>query len=506
MSAPVDTEQSTAEPVEATDDTDAGGGSPEARCPNCSPAVEPGDGDDLTAAVARTEGGSVSTEAREKAKQRGHTMKDGSFPVEDGSDLDNAIQSVGRAKDPQAARRHIIAQAKRLGLEDRIPESWNADGTTTGGEESMAASATALPPAGWFRDPALDKPTPLTVGEDGRITGHLALWDSAHIAFPNQNINPPRSRSDYAYFHTGSRAVDDGGQQTVIPTGHITLDTGHADIGADHRAASAHYDDTGTLVADVCAGEDAHGIWVAGALAPGVDDLRLHKLRSCGLSGDWRRIGSGLELVAALSVPTPGFPIPRSRVASGEPLALVAAGALPPPGVVVDVDAIAAAVVTRLEQRDEARALTAALLAQRDELLDDLDDSPERMEALLDDLDDDLTTEEIAFVDGLGEPSAEDLAEASGLLTAAGKRGKNWVEQTGTGHLPRYIKRISKHLRRKGMTESHAIAVAVNAVKKLCATGDVNFPGLQQANAKSRAQACAAVAEWNAKRAQASAN
>ena len=43
---------------------------------------------------------------------------------------------------------------------------------------------------------------------------------------------------------------------------------------------------------------------------------------------------------------------------------------------------------------------------------------------------------------------------------------KNWVEQTGG--LPRFIKRISKHLRKKGMTESHAIATAVNVVKKMC--------------------------------------
>lgn len=78
---------------------------------------------------------------------------------------------------------------------------------------------------------------------------------------------------------------------------------------------------------------------------------------------------------------------------------------------------------------------------------------------------------------------------------------KNWVEQTGG--LPRFIKRISKHLRKKGMTESHAIATAVNVVKKMCASGDTNFPGKQNVNAKSRAQACAAVAQWEAKKAAA---
>lgn len=83
---------------------------------------------------------------------------------------------------------------------------------------------------------------------------------------------------------------------------------------------------------------------------------------------------------------------------------------------------------------------------------------------------------------------------------------KNWVEQTGTGHLPNYIRRIANHLMKKpGYTESRAIAVAVNAAKRMCASGDVNWPGKQSVNPVSRAEACKAVAEWEAKRAQAKA-
>jgi hypothetical protein len=64
-----------------------------------------------------------------------------------------------------------------------------------------------------------------------------------------------------------------------------------------------------------------------------VDELRLRRFMSCGLSGDWRADpqSGGLDLCAVLSCPVPGFPIPRSRVASGAPMALVAAGALAPP-------------------------------------------------------------------------------------------------------------------------------------------------------------------------------
>jgi len=80
----------------------------------------------------------------------------------------------------------------------------------------------------------------------------------------------------------------------------------------------------------------------------------------------------------------------------------------------------------------------------------------------------------------------------------------NWVEKVGG--LPKYIKRIAKHLQEKGMTQSHAIATAVNVVKKACATGDLNFPGVQHENAGSQAEACAAVAEWEEKKARSHAN
>lgn len=72
----------------------------------------------------------------------------------------------------------------------------------------------------------------------------------------------------------------------------------------------------------------------------------------------------------------------------------------------------------------------------------------------------------------------------------------NWIERQGG--LPRYIERIAIHLHEKGMPISHAIATAVNAAKKMCATGDLNWPGLQSVNPGSRAEACAAVARWEA--------
>lgn len=79
---------------------------------------------------------------------------------------------------------------------------------------------------------------------------------------------------------------------------------------------------------------------------------------------------------------------------------------------------------------------------------------------------------------------------------------KNWVEQRGG--LPMYIRRIANHLHQeKGMTISHAIPVAINAARKMCASGDTNFPGKQQVNPGSQAEACAAIAQWEKMKGQA---
>jgi hypothetical protein len=79
----------------------------------------------------------------------------------------------------------------------------------------------------------------------------------------------------------------------------------------------------------VTVGEDDFGIWFAGALRTGVKPEQVRELRAGSLSGDWRYLGGNLELVAALAVNVPGFPVPRVQAglaASGVQTALVAAG------------------------------------------------------------------------------------------------------------------------------------------------------------------------------------
>lgn len=86
-----------------------------------------------------------------------------------------------------------------------------------------------------------------------------------------------------------------------------------------------------------------------------------------------------------------------------------------------------------------------------------------------------------------------------GLSKVPGKQ--NWIE-----HLPAplraawkksWIYRAAKHLHwTKGMPVGRGIAVAINAARKGAATGDLNFPGLQSVNVKSRAEMATSLATW----------
>jgi hypothetical protein len=190
---------------------------------------------------------------------------------------------------------------------------WTTVGDDCGCDEPVIAAAVAVeveaPPSGWFVDPQLDGPTAVTVDNDGRLFGHAALWNVCHIGLPGQCRTAPHSATGYEHFHLGE-VVCAGGERLAV--GQVTLDASHADRQLGAADTVAHYDHTGTAVADVRVGEDEHGIWVAGAVRPAASEEKLRTLRGAKLSGDWRRIGGGLELVALLCVNVPGFPVPRA--------------------------------------------------------------------------------------------------------------------------------------------------------------------------------------------------
>jgi hypothetical protein len=148
-------------------------------------------------------------------------------------------------------------------------------GVTASGEPdgpfiTLVADATERPNGDWFTDPLLTGPSPIVVTEDGRIFGHLATWGTCHIGISDVCITPPSSPTDYSFFRTGTVLTTTGD----VPVGQITMGTGHANLQLNASRTVAHYDNTGTVVADVAAGEDEYGIWISGAVRASATPIR----------------------------------------------------------------------------------------------------------------------------------------------------------------------------------------------------------------------------------------
>jgi hypothetical protein len=209
----------------------------------------------------------------------------------------------------------------RVYLDDEtvVPEASEGD---LDAEELVTASAYTitipdLPPVDWFDEP---KEVPeigaITVTDEGRFFGYLAPKQVAHRGYRDKRVTVPTGNVDYGIWMNRATMVDDGrGGYTKIATGPITMDCGHAPVGPKGSARREHYDNACSVVATARVGENARGVWISGALIPGVDASQVARMMACQLSGDWgphREKPGKRELAAALLVPVPGFPT-RSR-------------------------------------------------------------------------------------------------------------------------------------------------------------------------------------------------
>jgi hypothetical protein len=270
------------------------------------------------------------------------------------------------SKPPKGAPPPLAESTVAAGVMIENDEEMDADQEAREKMRALIAGASpAAPPREWFDDPKLAGPTPLHIGDDGRVYGHVAVWDTCHVGIGASCVKPPKSQTSYAYFHTGEAVTADGSR---IPVGRLTYGAGgHAGPNLGYRAAAEHYDNSNNTGALVRAGEDAHGIWVAGALVPEADDAAVRAMRATPLSGDWRRIGGNLEMVAALHVNTAGFPIPRMMTASADEsdlYSLVAAGAL---ARVADDGGTSDAATSGIDPDALGRAIARGMLAEQAE-------------------------------------------------------------------------------------------------------------------------------------------
>ena len=204
------------------------------------------------------------------------------------------------AADLQGVYNHLAAHYRDADMEPPDPNFALA--------ASGAIKVPTEPPARWFDDPRLSAPTPLTVSDAGHVYGHVALWGACHIGYDGACVMPPHSPSNYARYRTGEVRCADGSR---VATGRITVGGLHAARNLRAAEAVAHYEDCALAVADVAAGEDAHGIWVSGALRPGVNPEQLRVVMGTPPSVDCRGFGNQLDLVNVHLVNVPGYVTPR---------------------------------------------------------------------------------------------------------------------------------------------------------------------------------------------------
>lgn len=192
------------------------------------------------------------------------------------------------------------------------------------------------PPKNWFEKPEEGIPTDrrITISDDGRVYGYVALWNSCHTGGRGCTRPPKGSPSNYEYAHHGETLTEEG---ELIRTAVIAGGAGHAPIDEETAMVPAYYDNSGTQLMRVRYGEDENGLYFAGALWPNVTELQTAHIRASSLSGDWRfhamwRRGSGgFDFAGACLVNIPGFTMKAKGGAenyAGSPYRLAASGYL----------------------------------------------------------------------------------------------------------------------------------------------------------------------------------
>lgn len=190
-------------------------------------------------------------------------------------------------------------------------------------ESLTAAAATIvipdLPPAWWFDEPEVPEIGGITITDSGRIFGYLATTGVQHRSYAGsgKRVTVPMGKVDYSRFMNRATIVDDNGETRRIATGPVTMSCGHAPttgpLARSSAASMEVYDNSCSIFATICVGENRGGVWVAGAVLPDVTPSQFARALACQLSGDWRphadRQGGWREMIAALMVPCPAFPV-----------------------------------------------------------------------------------------------------------------------------------------------------------------------------------------------------
>ena len=255
-------------------------------------------------------------------------FSDGTEVTKENFDPDVPVYETYRKATVTAATIVAIPAFGQTGLS--LNAEREARGGATTDEAALVAAAHAQPvyePALFAEaDKNLLRTMRLTLDPDsGRVFGFIATWKDQHRSVGLGNIKPPRSSTAYEHFHTSPGVHLSNGQ--VLPVGRLTVGIGHAPTrGVSAAMAQSHYDNVEACWALGRISEHRLGIFFSGVVAPWASPEKVQMGLASPVSGDWRPIGPGrsLELVAVLSVNTPGFLCKVETDETGAPSAMVA--------------------------------------------------------------------------------------------------------------------------------------------------------------------------------------
>jgi hypothetical protein len=158
-----------------------------------------------------------SEESRMDMSKRGMALPDGSYPIKDIADLQNAIQAYGRAKDKEAAKAHIMKRARALGAENMIPETWmekSADEELTFSDEVAEAAELELKAA--YDEDALAEMSEKGVAMED---GSFPIKDKTDLMKAIQSYSRAKDK-EKAKAHIIKRALDLDAQD-MIPSNWV---------------------------------------------------------------------------------------------------------------------------------------------------------------------------------------------------------------------------------------------------------------------------------------------
>jgi hypothetical protein len=225
-----------------------------------------------------------------------------------------------------------VPEAETEIVDDDEPEGDEGEASSRGPNIIVASSAPARPTLAQLRRTSGGETIPFTVGEPDSagiipVWGHMARFQTddtdsgaCHLSYLEVGLcvccEP--SAAEYSYFMSGGTVTSREGERVKVAP--IALYGGHADTDPDldWRQVSAFYDDPAKVGCYVTIVDDEIGPFVSGFVKPGLADADVIALQAASISGDWRWITDGRELVGACAVNTPGFNV---TLADGSKLA-----------------------------------------------------------------------------------------------------------------------------------------------------------------------------------------